>query len=114
VIVAGEALAARDLVNIYNNGGTPTVRKANASLGREANGFVMAAVANGANATVFFDGLITGLTGLTAGSAFLSGATAGLATATAPTTVGHIVQRVGTFVTATTMKFSFDVPVTLS
>lgn len=57
VIVASEALAAGDLVNIWNDGGTAKVRKADASVaGKEAHGFVLAAVSNAANATVYFEG----------------------------------------------------------
>ena len=52
-IQATEALAAGDFVNIWNSGG-PRVRKADATVaGKEAHGFVLAAVRNGANATVY-------------------------------------------------------------
>jgi hypothetical protein len=53
VMVASEALAAGDLVNIHSSSGAK-VRKADAtSAGKEAHGFVLGAVANGANATVY-------------------------------------------------------------
>lgn len=64
IIVASEALAAGALVNVYDNAGVPNARNADATVaGKEAVGFVLAAVASGANATVYFEGTITGLTG---------------------------------------------------
>jgi len=112
-IQASEALSAGDLVNIHNSGG-PRVRKADATTaGREAHGFVLAAVANGANATVYFEGTNTGVTGLTPGPQFLS-ITPGIATATAPSAAGNIVQRVGVATAATALNFEGGVPVTLA
>lgn len=106
-LVAGENLSAGNLVEVYNNAGTSTVRKADASNGRLAKGFVLAAVTSGQQATVYFEGTITGLTGLVPGDkVFLSASTAGAATATAPTTAGHYVQQVGFAITSSTFSFS--------
>ena len=70
VVTASEALVAGNLVNLWNNAGSPAVRKADASTsGKEAHGFVLAAVANGAAATVYFEGSDTAVTGLLAGQA---------------------------------------------
>jgi hypothetical protein len=103
-IVASEALATGDFVNIWNNAGTRSVRKADASNSRPAHGFVLSSVANAANATVYQQGENTGLTGLTPGQGlFLSAASAGTATATAPSTVGHIVQELGFALSATSI-----------
>lgn len=114
-IVTSENLAAGDLVNVYDNGGTPTARKADASNGREAVGYVLSAVTAPAAATVYFEATITGLTGLTIGASYyVSGATAGLATATAPTTAGHIVQRIGKAISATEISFEPAQPITLA
>jgi hypothetical protein len=92
VITAGEALAANDLVNIYNSGGA-RVRKAKAMPGFEAHGFVKAAVANGSPATVYY-GVNDTIAGLTPGTQFLADA-AGTMTTAAPAGAGKIVQRVG-------------------
>ena len=88
---ASEALTAGDLVNIDPANGQ--VRKADNSNGRPADGFVIAAVANGATATVYFDGTNASVTA-PLGPVYLG--TAGGVTATAPLTPGTTIQRVGT------------------
>jgi len=107
VVIASEALAAGDLVNIWNNAGTANVRKADASTtGKQADGFVLAAVLNAGNATVFFPGdENTQVTGLTPGRQWLSDTTPGKSTVTVPTTAGHLVQPVGTATSATNLIF---------
>ena len=113
-IAATEDLAAGDLVNIYNSSGAKC-RKADASTaGKEAHGFVLAAVSNGNNATIYFEGTNTQVTGLTPGVAFLSATTPGLATATAPSATGNVVQRVGFVTSATTLNFQSQVPIVLA
>ncbi len=105
-ITASEALSAGDLVNIHNSSG-PKVRKADASTsGKEAHGFVLAAVSNGASATVYFEGTNNQVSSLTAGVLYLSDTTPGGTTSTAPSGSGKVVQRVG-FATATT-ALNFD------
>jgi len=105
-VVASENLAANDLVNIWDDAGTRKMRKADASLGRLADGFVLAAVIAAASGSCYMDGTITGMTGLTIGSRyFLSGAAAGTATLTAPTTSTHHVQDVGKAISATELSF---------
>jgi len=114
-VVASEALAAGDLVNLYNNAGTLNARKADASTtGKEANGFVLGAVANAGTATVYMDDQNTAVTGLTPGTQFLSAATPGKTSAAAPTAAGQTVQRVGTGVTATSMIFKASIPYVLA
>lgn len=109
IVTATEALAAGDMVNIHAGG----VRKADASNGREAHGFVLSAVANAASATVYFEGTITGLTGLTVGAPMFLG-TGGAATATAPSTATYISQRVGVATSATEISFEPQRKVTLA
>lgn len=112
-IAAGENLAAGDFVNIYNDSGAKA-RKADATTsGKEAHGFVLAAVTSGNNATVYFEGTNTGVTGLTPGVVFLS-ATAGVATGTAPSSSGNVVQRLGVAVSATAVNFEPHPPVVLA
>jgi acyl dehydratase len=108
-MVAFEALAAGDFVNIYLNTGVRNARKADASNGRVAHGFVTASVASSASATVILQGTNTALTGLTIGSRyFLSPSAAGTATLTSPTASGHTIQVLGTAVTATSINFEYD------
>lgn len=114
-ITASEALSGGDLVNIYNNAGTASVRKADGSTtGKVAHGFVLAAVASAATATVYLAGLNTAVTGLTPGPQFLSDTTPGGSTDTAPTTAGHTVQSVGVAVSATALQFAPSDPITLA
>ncbi len=112
VAPASENLAAGDLVNIWNDAGTLKVRKADASAanaGEKAHGFVNAAVTAPANATVYFDGEVSGLSGLTLGAEyFLSDSTPGGITATPVTTAGNLLQSVGVAKSATTLSFESD------
>lgn len=115
VVIASEALASGDFVNIWNNAGVASARKADASTaGKHAHGFVQAAVANAANATVFFEGSNTGLTGLLAGDQFLSATTPGKSSATAPTASGQVVQTLGTAFNATSLSFEPTRPIILA
>jgi hypothetical protein len=109
-VTASEALSAGSLVNLYSNAGTLNARKADASAsGKEANGFVLSAVANGAQAAVYFSRLITGLSGLTVGARyFLDPASPGGLTATAPSGTGKVSQFVGTALSATELAFEPD------
>lgn len=112
-IQASEALAAGDFVNIHNSGGA-RVRKADATTaGKDAHGFVLAGAASGANATVYFEGANTGVTGQTPGPVFLA-TTAGTASATAPSAAGNVVQRIGFATSATEINFQAQTPVTLA
>ena len=113
-INATENLAAGDFVNVHNSSG-PKVRKADASNGRPAHGFVLSAVTSGNPATVYFEGQNTGVTGKTPGAIqFLSASTAGASTETAPTTAGQIVQQLGTAGSATMIIFEAEQPITLA
>lgn len=115
-IVASENLAAGDIVDIYDNAGTPNVRKADGSTaGKYATGFVLAAVTSGSNAMVYFEGQNNQLTGLTPGARmFLSATTPGAVTAAAPTGVGQVVQYVGRAINATTIAFEPAQPIVLA
>lgn len=105
VIQASENLAAGDYVNVHNSGGA-RVRKADASAaGKEAHGFVIAAVLSGASATVYFEGSNTAVAGKTPGATqYLSAATAGLTTEAAPSGAGQVVQKVGVATSATVIN----------
>lgn len=112
-ILATEALSAGDFVNIFNNAGTPNVRKADSSNGRAANGFVLAGVANAANATVYLDGANTARSALVPGTLYFLSTAGGIST-TAPATVGHIIQTIGVATNATTIPFDYDAPATIA
>lgn len=112
-ITTSEALSAGDFVNIWNSSGA-RARKADATVaGKEAMGFVLAAFGSSVSATVYFEGMNTGVTGQTPGPVFLS-ATPGLATATAPSAAGNVVQRIGFAVSASAVNFQSQPPVTLA
>lgn len=105
---ASENLAAGDLVNIWDDSGTVKVRKADANaLGKAADGFVSDAVTSGNSATVYLDGTITGLTGLTKGAVCFLSATAGAVTHdVSGYTTNDIVQCVGKAISTTEMVFN--------
>lgn len=105
VVPASENLSAGDFVNLWNDGGSLKCRKADASGGfaKEAHGYVKSAVSTAANATVYFDGTNSNLTGLTIGAKYYLSATAGTVTTTIPTTSGHIAQALGVATSATEM-----------
>lgn len=108
-IVASEALSAGNLVNVWNDTGTAKARKADATTsGKEAVGFVLSAAASAANALVYFEGVITGLSGLTPGTRYYLATTAGGTTATAPSASGNVCQYIGTAISATELSFEPD------
>ncbi len=113
-IQASENLAAGDYVNIWSSSGSFRVRKADAtSSGKEAHGFVLSAVTSGNNATVYFEGSNTGVTGMTPGVIFLH-TTAGAGTSTAPSGTGNVVQRIGFATSATVVNFQSQNPIVLA
>ncbi len=110
---ASEALDAGDIVNFWDDGGTAKMRKADASGGKPAHGFVLNSVSASADGTAYTEGLITGLSGLTPGAVqFLSDSTAGDVTETPVTTSGNLLQRVGVAESATTISFERGEPIT--
>ena len=103
---ASEALGAGDLVNIWNDSGTPKARLADASTSKQADGFVLADVDSGDPATVYSQGLNDQLSGMTGGvEQYLSATTPGAVTVTMPTGSGDLIQRVGKAFSATSLDF---------
>lgn len=102
-IISFEDLVAGDFVNIFDDGGTISVRKADATNGRDANGFVLSGVTAPALATVYFEGTNTQLSGMTGGARQYLG-TAGGVTATPNTTTGQIHQYLGKASSATELN----------
>lgn len=108
---ASENLATGDFVNFWNDGGTLKVRKADASGGnaKKADGYVLAGVTAPASATVYYGNVNNQCSGLSIGTVYyLSGSSAGLPTATAPSTATHIVQRLGKALSATSMLVEIE------
>lgn len=100
---AFEALAAGAFVYIKADG---TVANASAASGGVAAvGFVLAASAAGASATVYFEGRNTAKTGLTVGSTyFLSDTVAGGVMTTPPSGTGKLYQVVGLAISTTSLN----------
>lgn len=116
-VVTSENLSAGNLVNLYNNGGTLTARKADGSAaGKPADGFVLAGTTSPASATVYIEeAMNTSASGLTIGAdVFLDVATAGLATTTVPTGSGKVAQSVGKAISATSFSFRRGPAITLA
>ena len=105
--VAAATMAAGTLVNIYNNTGTPSCRKADGGVAAlPAHGFLLAAVASGATGAVTLPaGLNTAMSGLTVGQYWLSTATPGGVQNTAPTGAGNISQTVGVAASGSVLAF---------
>ena len=83
------------------------MRKADATAaGKEADGFVLDAVASGQPATVFFEGRNSGVSGLTAGARYyLSATTPGAAVAVPPAATGNVVQFLGRATSPASLAF---------
>lgn len=105
ILPATEALAAGALVNVWSSSGTPSVRNADGSTaGKPCHGFVLTAVANAGNATIYFTGVNTAMSGLTAGPVYL-GSTPGATAAAGQTAAGSTYQQVGIATGPTTLDF---------
>jgi hypothetical protein len=100
-VEASEALTAGP-VNLWDDGGTLKMRKADASdNGKPADGFVTSSVSSGVSGTFHYGGILSGLTGLTLGAKYYLATTAGTVTTTAPTGSGEVVQSLGRAKSAT-------------
>jgi hypothetical protein len=117
IIAASESLTAGNFVTIWNDAGTPKVRRADASMantGGQAHGYVRASVTTGQSATVYFEGENDQLTGLTPGVTYaLSHSTPGgvIAQTSASTTAGHILQILGVATSATSINTEIRDPI---
>lgn len=106
ILNTSEALAASDLVNIWSDSGTPKVRLADASVNRQADGFVLEAVDLGDPAIVYSEGTNDQLSGMTIGAEqWLSSIVPGGLQSAPPIESGELVQRVGKSFSATVLNF---------
>lgn len=113
-IVSSEVIGSSTVVNVWDDAGTPKVRLADATVeGKEANGFVLAGVGSGLNATVYFDDRLTGLTGLTPGARHYLSTTPGEITDTPPSATGNVVQFLGVAYSTSAIDFEASDPITL-
>lgn len=110
---ASEALSAGDFVNGFDNGGTFEWRLADSTNGREADGYVLAAAAVAATATVYTRDSNTALTGLTIGADYYLDAAGGVTT-TPTTTSGEIRQYLGVATSATSLLVEIDNPIEIA
>ena len=106
-LTTSEAISAGDLVNVWNDSGTLKARKADAtSSAKKADGFVLAGYGSGVSATVYLEGIITGLTVANGPRMWLSNVTPGAMTGTAPTFLTtEICQEVAVRLSGTEVKF---------
>lgn len=112
-LTASENLTAGDWVNVWDDGGTAKMRKADASNGmsHECHGFVLETITSGATGKFYGEGINTQVTGLTIGDNYFLSTTPGAETDTAPTTSGHILQKLGIAVGTTAIKCELSNPV---
>ena len=105
-IMASESLSAGNFVNVFNDAGTPKLRRADASsIATRAHGVVKTGATEGETVKFYESGAVAGFSGLTIGATYFLSATApGEATATAPTANGHIAQVVGVAVSVTEIQ----------
>lgn len=109
VAVASEAIGAGKFVNLYSNAGALGMRLADNSNGREAWGYVTAAVASGASGTAYrLNTVNASLTGLTPGSSYWLGTAGGtITTALDPVAdAGKLDQFIGIAKSATELVTS--------
>jgi hypothetical protein len=104
-----EAIGAGKLVYVRADG--QLALASSTAEGKEAIGFTLAAAASGAQATWYNTGVITGLSSLTPGTAYFMSPAGAIGAA--PTTTGNVVLRVGIALTATTLLFEANTPITL-
>lgn len=115
VLNASENLSAGDQVNLWNDGGTMKVRKANATdNSKPSDGFVKSSVTSGDPATVYHGGIVSGLSGLTLGADYFLSKTSGggvTADVSGHTSAGNVIQRVGKARSATEIVYARGIPV---
>ena len=105
VIEASEALDAGDFVNVFDDAGTPKVRKADSTNDRRAVGYIISPVAAaGSNATVYFEGRNDQLSGLVPGQRIYLDAGGGIQTTPPSIAGGDVIhQYLGKALSATVM-----------
>ncbi|NBA78210.1 hypothetical protein GOQ04_21810 [Emticicia sp. ODNR4P] len=104
IVVAGEALSANNIVAIDSTG--KAVKAVSTNIAKMAVGYVKTAVANGANAEVFFGNINAGYAGLTPGQPVYLSQNAGDPKSTVPVAgTDTFAQIVGTAVSNSAILF---------
>lgn len=113
-MTSSEAISAANFLNIHASSGAK-IRKANATDDtKPVDAYAPAAIGSGSSGAVQFPGgVISGLSGLTAGTRYYLDTTGGAITATPPSGSGNLVQEVGVAVSTTQLLFNPKVGVTL-
>jgi hypothetical protein len=106
-IITFEDVAAGDFVNIFDDGGVAKIRKADATNGRDANGFVLESAVAPVPVKVFFEGTNSQLSGLTIGARYYLDA-AGAVTNVPKTGSGELHQYLGKAFSATEITTEKD------
>jgi hypothetical protein len=100
-LLASETLTAGDFVNIFSGG----VRRASSTdTTKQAHGFVTSSASSTNPVVVFYSGLNTQVSGLTAGARYFLSAS-GAESTTAPTLTGQLSQEIGVAISTTAILF---------
>lgn len=116
-VEASETIAIGQLVEIFDDAGTPKARLADATAGNNFTAVAWAATAGNATdtITVYFEGRVTPAGGgLTPGQRLYLSETPGSVTSTPVTTAGAFHQFIGKAVSATQYNFEPDDPILLA
>ena len=108
ICATSENLTAGQFVNLYDNSGVITARKADATTNTKmAHGFVLASTTSPADTTVYLESSQnSAVTGLTVGADYYLHTTPGAVTTTPPSSAGNIVQYIGRATSATNLPFT--------
>lgn len=112
IVMASEAIAAKDFVNLWSSTGLKCRPADAAAIGKRAWGWAPDAIGNGVAGIIYlFSGYQPG-SGLTLGSTYyLSSTTPGAITTTAPTVSGTIKQEVGIAISSTELLVRLSTPI---
>ena len=107
VAVASDNLSAGMFVNVWDDNGTISIRRADASTaGKESDGFVLESATAGEQVMMYFEGRNTSLADLVPGKRYyLSTTNPGMPSDTVPVGTGNVVQYLGRAVSPTTIAY---------
>jgi hypothetical protein len=110
--IASVALAVGDAINLWNNSGVLSARKADRSTPLDAHGFASNVAAIGVTVNVVDLGTIAGFTGLTIGAGYWLGLAGAIVLEAGRTIIaGELDQYVGVAVSTTGLRVRVDAPI---
>lgn len=110
--IASETLYPNTVVNIYDEDGVTKVRPADATDDtKPGTGYVKTYAETGDDVTVYFDGLLPGIS-LTPGISYFLSTTPGLISPDPPMDVGNVWQKIGVAVDTGNIEFEPEEPIT--